>query len=148
MGKTSLFRGLKLMRREIDSFTIGDKVCLTGYQSTSKSKSIAMKFAFRQLASEQVPVIFEIEFKGENGLFEMSRGFSVFPGEDEILIQDGLEYRVLDNMQKKAIHTSRKISNQKYQFIKLGYPAGKSDLDTLTTQGSDHPGSRGINDTL
>ena len=44
-----------------------------------------------------MPVIFEIEFKGQIGLFELTKGYTAYPGEDEVLIQDGLEYSITGN---------------------------------------------------
>ena len=40
------------------------------------------------------PVIYEIEFYGKKGLFKMSKGYSAYPVEEEVLIQDGLLYKV------------------------------------------------------
>ena len=40
------------------------------------------------------PVIYKIIFKGQKGLFEMSKDYTAYPGEDEVLIQDGLEYKI------------------------------------------------------
>ena len=41
----------------------------------------------------QVPVVYQIEFHSEKGLFDMS-GYSSYDHEKEVLIQDGLEYSV------------------------------------------------------
>ena len=65
-----------------------------------------------------MPVIFEIDFKGQNGLFELTREYTAFPGEDEILIQDGLKYTVKSN----EIVT---LSDKQACHIKLAYPAEK-----------------------
>ena len=35
-------------------------------------------------------------FKGSRGLFEMTEEYSAFPEEKEVLMQDGLAYRVVD----------------------------------------------------
>ena len=48
-------------------------------------------------SSFQVPVVLEIHFNSSSGLFQLTRGFTAFPGEDEFLVQDGLEYLVVDN---------------------------------------------------
>ena len=40
-------------------------------------------------------MIFEIHFKGSKGLFEMTDEYTFYPGEDEVLIQDGLQYEVI-----------------------------------------------------
>ena len=42
-----------------------------------------------------MPVIFVIEFKSDMGLFEMTSAYTAFP-ENEVLIQDGLRYKVTE----------------------------------------------------
>ena len=32
------------------------------------------------------PVVYKIEFNSTEGLFEMSKGYTAYPGEDEVLI--------------------------------------------------------------
>ena len=49
------------------------------------------------LPPEKTPVVFEIEFHGTSGLFELSSEFTAYPDEQEVLVQDGLEYRVVEN---------------------------------------------------
>ena len=72
-----------------------------GYTSTSLDPAIAAKFSASE--SEQaapngkVPVLFKIEFHGSKGLFEMTEGYSQYSYEQEILVQDGLQYLVTDN---------------------------------------------------
>ena len=46
----------------------------------------------------------------------MSKGYSAFSNEDEVLIQDGLEYKV------KAIENIKTQENQIYYLITLHYP--------------------------
>ena len=65
--------------------------------------------------SDLIPVIFRIKFMGSKGLFEMSRGYSAYHNEDEVLIQDGLEY---------TVESIEKIYNDnKCQLVTLKYPA-------------------------
>ena len=45
-----------------------------------------MGFALKDLTKDQKAVLFQINFNSDKGLFEMSSGFTAFPGEDEILI--------------------------------------------------------------
>ena len=59
-------------------------------------------------------MIFDIEFKGNCGLFELTKGFSAYPAEGEILLQDGLKYKVISNEEKETEDTK-----QKFQLIKL-----------------------------
>ena len=56
-----------------------------------------MEFASMGLGEFQVPVVFEIIFLSDHGLFELTSGFSAYPDEGEVLIQDGLEYLVVSN---------------------------------------------------
>ena len=54
-----------------------------------------------------MPVIYKIHFNSQEGLFNMSQGYSAFHGENEVLIQDGLLYKVKDiqtqTMEEKQI---------------------------------------------
>ena len=81
----------------MEEYQVGINISLRGYTSSTQDYNIAESFA---LGSSKrfglVPVIYEIHFSGKNGLFEMSSGYSAFQEEDEILIQDGLEYSVID----------------------------------------------------
>ena len=70
------------------------------------------------LKEDQVPVIFEISFRSKKGLFELADEYTAFPGEDEVLLQDGLKYRVIDNSDEETENTKKK-----FQLIKLVYPA-------------------------
>ena len=49
---------------------------------------------------EKLPVVLEIEFHGSKGLFEMSADYTSYPGEDEVLIQDGLQYNVISKSEE------------------------------------------------
>lgn len=71
-GRTLLYRGLKMTQDEIDAFEPGTSTHLIGYTSTSKQFEVALAFAIEDLKFNQKPVIFEIEFVGQNGLFEMT----------------------------------------------------------------------------
>ena len=63
-----------------------------------------------------VPVVFQIEFHGTKGLFELTSGYSAYAYEREVLVQDGLAYRVLANTEEKDSQ-----SNKPYRLIKLLY---------------------------
>lgn len=67
---------------------------LVGYTSTTKELSVAWKFALKDIKQGQMPVIFKIEFKGQKGIFEMTNEYTAYPGENEVLIQDGLKYLI------------------------------------------------------
>ena len=82
---------------EVDNYTKGLKIQLTGYTSTSTQFKKALEFANFDCSKNHVPVVFEINFKGTSGLFELDDDMTAYPGEREVLLQDGLEYRVLSN---------------------------------------------------
>ena len=94
---TTLFRGVKLAVAEVDQFQEGSTTNLLGYTSTSMDISTALEFALMYLKDDQTPVLFEITFKGSSGLFQLTQGFTAFPEENEVLVQDGLTYRVTEN---------------------------------------------------
>ena len=91
---------------------------LLGYTSTSKDFATALKFAFEDYKNDKTPVVFEILFKGNNGIFELTKGYSAYPGEQEVLIQDGLTYLV-----KNKTQNQHPTTNNKFYQITLQYPA-------------------------
>ena len=80
----------------MDKYVVGSKIHLMGYTSTSLNQQVAIEFALGEKPDGsmpddgKVPVVFEIDFKGQKGLFEMTDGFSAYPNEGEVLLQDGL----------------------------------------------------------
>ena len=109
-----LFRGVKLSQTEVESYKVGTKINLIGYTSTSKRCGRALNFAFKELKQHQVPVLFEISFKSQSGLFELTEGYTAYPEEEEILVQDGLQYLITAN-DKKMIEDTK----EPFQVIKL-----------------------------
>ena len=99
-GSTKLYRGLKMTNLEISTYKKGETCPLLGYTSTSKQFEFAKKFAFMEMVDGTTPVVLEIDFKGKRGLFEMSDEFTAYPGEEEVLIQDGLKYEIIDNYEE------------------------------------------------
>lgn len=103
-GQQTLYRGVKLCNMEALSYEIGSIIYLTGYVSSSLDRTIALQHATKDhddidqnTTSLLTPVLFEILFEGERGLFNMNdQEYTAFQ-EDEVLIQDGFPYRVLDN---------------------------------------------------
>ena len=61
-----------------------------GYTITSREFTQALKFATVDDEEGKIPVIFEINFTGRIGLFELTDEYTAYPKEDEVLIQDGL----------------------------------------------------------
>ena len=73
---------------------------MRGFQSTSLNKNEALKFTFRNLRSNKLPVLFEIKFNGgkfDKFYFQLNNGdFTMFPQENEVLIYDGLKFLLED----------------------------------------------------
>lgn len=118
-GKSTLYRGLKMSQLEIDTYVVGSRQNLTGYISSSLDRLAAMRFAIEDVQGDQIPVLFEISFDGDKGLFQMSEGYSAYPDECEVLIQDGLQYRVVSNSREVFLNRN---NSQEYQLIRLRYP--------------------------
>ena len=87
---------------------------MLGYITTSLDFSTALSHAFDQLKDEKTPVVFEICFKGTLRLFQLTKDFTAFPSEKEVLVQDGMTYRVTENSEQ--VHP---VTNKKYHIIKL-----------------------------
>ena len=73
---------------------------LTGYVSSSQDKKVAMGFALYDATVDQLAVLFDISFTGERGLFKLTKEYTAYPEEAEILIQDGLSCRVIENSEQ------------------------------------------------
>ena len=63
-GSTTLYRGLKMTQKEVNSYKIGTTTHLMGYTSTSMYLSVAKNFALNDSNDDKIPVIFEIDFIG------------------------------------------------------------------------------------
>ena len=63
-------------------------------------------------------MIYEINFYKDKGLFDLS-DYSAFPGENEILVQDGLDYNVISIEQQK-------FKGKDYHKIILRHPPVKN----------------------
>ena len=55
---TTLFRGVKLAHSEAQFYEEGSTIHLLGYISTSKKLNTALEFAFNDLKTDRVPVVF------------------------------------------------------------------------------------------
>ena len=125
------------MTRELVALNLqpGMTTHLTGYTSTSTKFECATKFAlkscgvpwsFSQIDSSAshrsthsfIPVVLEIHFEATTGLFQLTREYTAYPGEDEYLIQDGLEYLVEGNREVE-------IEGIKYRVVRLRYPVAR-----------------------
>ena len=84
-----------MAKDEISKYVPESKIHLMGYTSTSMDIGTAINFAsFNAADDDKIPVVFEIIFRGDKGLFKLTQGYSAFPEEGEVLVQDGLEYRI------------------------------------------------------
>ena len=54
-----------------------------------------MKFSFDFLSESEVAVIYQINFNTDKCLFDLE-GYSSYPEEHEVLVQDGLNYTISD----------------------------------------------------
>lgn len=64
-----------------------------------------------------IPVLFKIDFHGSTGLFSMSSDYTAFPHEREVLVQDGLQYKVLGQENKYDAD-----SDKRYVIVEMEYP--------------------------
>lgn len=98
-------------------------------------------------------MLFEIEFTGDKGLFELSKEYTAYPDENEVLIQDGLKYRVLESEPQVYLQEddddgdgseqTRKSGSHSYHFIRLQHPprrfnpiSGRMSIVTSSTTNS------------
>ena len=93
----TLYRGTGLTKDELLTYTnkIGteNKVALTGFISTSMKKDAAESFVWFNKDSGHEAALFEIKFKHWSSYYVMD--MSAFADEQEVLLQDGLNFRVL-----------------------------------------------------
>ena len=101
-GPLELFRGLKLDKEEVNMYKgLARRKAsyqMLGYTSTSRNKGEAIKFAIEDVQPDQSPVIFRIRMQNESGkyMFSMdSEAYSMYPEEEEVLIQQGLPFTVM-----------------------------------------------------
>ena len=71
---------------EVDFFQKDQIITLQGYTSTSKDLQVALQFSLDKPMESLASIVYEINFYGNKGLFEMSSGFSFFDDEEEILV--------------------------------------------------------------
>ena len=79
--------------------------------------TIAKDFALVNLTKDKFPVIFAIHFNSQKGLIAMNEECSAY-NESEVLVQDGLRYLVIDNIEKFT-----KDTNLKFYLIQLSFQA-------------------------
>ena len=108
----NVFRGLKVHAQEFNTkFKIGSFISLQGFTSSTLSRLRALQFALEQdpqpLTSSPpnssppppprklLPILFHITFTGSTQYFYLnSEDYSAYPHEQEVLLQEGIKYRV------------------------------------------------------
>ena len=97
-----VYRGFQLSTKEYEEkFVQNQYLNLTGYTSTTLNRNIAKKFAIgiseqQKMDFEKKSVLLEIEFQGDNQFFYLnSKKYSAYPMEKEVLLQDGIRYKVV-----------------------------------------------------
>ena len=118
----SVFRGLQIPEKELkEKYTVGKSFNLQGFTSTTLNREVAVGFAIGDEDPEKCPLLIEIKIKGGLQLFSLNSGeLSAYPKEEEILLQDGIEYRVVhfEHINKK-IKKNGKIKNKKLAYVIL-----------------------------
>jgi len=77
---------------------------LNSYTSTSLKEKIAYKFMFRGLKNDDVSVLYEISNLDEKGFnyFKLdNKEYAMYPHEDEVLLVNGLPFKILDISEKQ-----------------------------------------------
>lgn len=70
-----------------------------------------------------ISVLFKINFEGSTGLIQLTSDYTAYPNEEEVLVQDGLEYKVLSKM-----HMKDEESGKPYAVVEMEYPV-KEEAD-------------------
>ena len=137
----SVYRGLQVKAEEIESkYQPGSSINLQGFTSTTQDRDVAIKFALGDSLEEQenpekCPVLIEIKIMDDNQLFYLnSPELSAYPKEHEILLQDGVEYQVIDCDQiTKTIKKEGREYTKKITEVKLVKKSDKySSMNCLT----------------
>ena len=68
-----------------------------------------MNFALEGCDDLHIPVVLEIEFLKSTGFFELTPEYSAYPSEQEVLVQDGLQYKVTGNTEKETQNSKKKF---------------------------------------
>ena len=88
-------------------YQIGNSISLQGYTSTSLNRAVAKSFAFWEAeneSDEKCPLIIKIIIEVDRQLFYLSSDdYSAYPDEEEILLQDGVQYHIDDRYNSDEI---------------------------------------------
>ena len=113
-----VYRGLQIEASEIKRrFTKDALVNLPGFTSTTLSQHLALKFALNPPPKDPLqPVLFKISLKGSQQYFNLASDcasstssnsshndleYSAYPEEQEVLLQEGIRFRVVAVEQQK-----------------------------------------------
>ena len=101
-NKFTVFRGTKMNQQEISKRFCGDQhINLLGFTSSTLERSKALSFTVDASSAEvddpeKIPVLVIIEFTGKNQYFYLnSKEVTAYPVEKEVLLQDGIEYKLM-----------------------------------------------------
>ena len=81
------------IQKDEDGWFESGHTTLTGFISTSMNRSVAQKFAWSNENSGHEATIFEIMWKKNFDYYLMD--MSAFPEEKEVVLQDGISYKVV-----------------------------------------------------
>ena len=93
----TVYRGLQLSAEDLEqNYQEGQFVNLKGFTSTSLNRDVAKGFALDGSDHyEKCALLMEIIVQGDEQLFFLnSPDVSSYPGEEEIILQDGMQYEV------------------------------------------------------
>ena len=116
----TVYRGLQTSQEELGrQFKLGDTVNLLGFTSTSLSMERALGFATQGIGlssgAEKVAILLEITVRGAKQFFFLnSAEYSSYPYEQEVLLQEGIKYRVLamDRMTFKQVVEGQEVETE------------------------------------
>ena len=120
---THLYRGSNLDKDDLkiweDMMEIKEVVCVPCHSSTSRKKHVSTEFMGKRTDTKE-PVLFLFKFpKGidEDSLSVDLKTFSVYPGEEEILIDPQQEF-IVSNIEKDK-HTIITLEKISYSICKI-----------------------------
>lgn len=102
-----VYRGLTLDTKQLNQVKqmMGDFINLRGYTSTSLNQDVAIEFAMKYNIPERHPVLFSMNMRdgtlGGHCFLMNERIFSAYPSEEELLLDDGLPFKVITCRERK-----------------------------------------------
>lgn len=118
----TVYRGISLPENILSKWKKQSKITLDGYSSASRNEKIARYFAKDAETDEKSKVLLKIKVKNENGrhYFSLdSSEYTLYPDEEEVLLQAGLIVQVDEVQEEKGmtifqVHTSEKLMARNY----------------------------------